>query len=899
MNAIDAGNRLCIPALGARVETGPWQWANMPPAWLLALLVIVGFLGIRSIYAQERGRATPAGRFFLACLRTISLILIFLVLAGPYREERTTMTERSHLVVLVDSSASMSTKDSYPPEEAERLLEAAFPKSAERPRELDMSRGELVKRVLTANDGESLGAWNDRFVLHTFAFDSDWRSLGSTELKRGTDDENDEDASDALKSMREKILAMPLDGGRTRLGAVLRNVANEFARRQDQDLAGVILISDGRDTSDGEPPGQVLASLGALQEALKVTAVGVGNPASGKNLWLERVRAKEVVLIRDEVIFESALRHTGFDGAPVQVSMTIHQVADAKGNAIEPREYKLPTKALKHAQADIAALGAGDESTPVRLRAPFDRAGTFRVTLKAQLQDDADRRADSVPEDDTSVHELRVIDQRIKVLFVDHRPRRDWRFLSDYLTREPPDAMVGDDGPSKGRFQVHVLMQLADPSFRQPSSPGERPIRAFPRTRSELFQYDVIIWGDVKWTALAPSTEACREILQLVADFVDEGGGVVLQAGTDNNPIEYLNTPLAQLLPVTVRRSDIAGDEDLTKPFRLDLTAAGAAHPMFRVVEGVDGGVPTPERVAQVWRGEDPTSENWLWYWMYRARGGLRPGALDLARIRPGGRTDLKDDRGRPLVAFAAMNYGKGKVFWSSLDTVSRIRDGQGNRVYGPFWEQVIRYLATYRLLGGNKRFKIFTDKESYFVGETANITFTALDQYYEPLEDDMLGGVHIERVDKGLVVSSTALEGDRRPESLRDEGIPGSYRLLLPLRQPGTVRIFIDRSDEAGRGERAERRIQVNFRAKEDILKVPDHEQLREIMRATHGKGVDPTLLGLHELSQFVATMKTQPREKVLDRKEETQWDNLLTLLLAVLLLAIEWALRKRWQMV
>ena len=84
-------------------------------------------------------------------------------------------------------------------------------------------------------------------------------------------------------------------------------------RRQDQHLAGVVLISDGRDTSDGEPPQQVLAAMGPVKEKLRVAAIGLGNPASGKDLWVDRIRAKEVVLVRDNVIFETALRHTDFE----------------------------------------------------------------------------------------------------------------------------------------------------------------------------------------------------------------------------------------------------------------------------------------------------------------------------------------------------------------------------------------------------------------------------------------------------------------------------------------------------------------------------------------------------------------------------------------------------------
>ena len=90
-----------------------------------------------------------------------------------------------------------------------------------------------------------------------------------------------------------------------------------------------------------------------------------------------------------------------------------------------------------------------------------------------------------------------------------------------------------------------------------------------------------------------------------------------------------------------------------------------------------------------------------------------------------------------------------------------------------------------------------------------------------------------------------------------------------------------------------------MKFRAREDILKVPDHETLRDIVKATNPEIATPKVHKLHEMATAVAEMQERPRERVLDRRERTQWDKMWVLLAMAALMAIEWLLRKRWQMI
>lgn len=902
-----------LAAVETRTETGGWRWADLPAPWLLVLVAGALFLGLRWLYRRERGRAGASVRALLAALRAAALVAVLLLLAGPYREEVRTSEDKSHLVLLIDTSASMLNEDGYGADDERRLLAAGWPEGSgeRRPARLgeapDPSRLGLVKRLLLVQDGRLLERLAERFVLHVFAFDEDWRSLGGTEPETESRREGGEVSErELLAALRGRIGALEARGARTRIGHVLKSVAAQFLGRADQQLAGVVLITDGQDTGDGAPPLEVVTGLPDARQ-LHVEAVGLGNPDSDKNLRVEPIRAKDVVLARDEVLFESALRHKGFRGAATETTLRVERIVDAEGRRLDPPQ-PVEVGDGERARVTLATEALPDEQTPVpvRLWAPFDEPGTYRVSIASRLRDEARAREDAVLDDNVQTHELLVRDESIRVLFVDREPRYDWRFLSTYLTREaPPRATAGGRAP-RSRFLTHALLQSADPTVEQPytRSPGMLPRKRFPLDRAELFAYDVLILGDVDLQALAPTPERRKELFALIRAFVEEGGGLALQAGTDlKNPLDLLGTPLADLLPIVAADTDGPATQSSFpwrdgRSFRLRLTEAGAQHPAFQLF-GADRERerPSPERVARIWEGADPdtaVSQQWTWYWTYRCMAGLRPGAVALATaFRPGHPDEraLLDAHGQPLVALATMSFGRGRVFWSSIDDISRIRHRNGDQYYGAFWEQIVRELAVYRLLGGDRRFKIFPQEDEVEVGQTAEILILAQDERYQPLDVPFLDGVHVELPDNAGRID---LEGDRRPESTAKEGgAPGEYRFRLPVTMPGTHLVWIEQKGEgANLGDRAERRFKGVTRAREDSLKLPNHRVLEAIAAETGGHM--HRLAGLPDLSPTAQTVT-----RVLDRQRRTQWDKPWVLFVLVGLLGLEWALRKRLQMV
>jgi hypothetical protein len=855
------------------VEQGPLRWTSAPAAWVLALLVAGIVLWAVSVYRRERGNLSPGARAGLASLRVLALLLPLLALFGPYRERVRKTFEKSRLVVLVDTSASMKTVDRYPPESEQRLDEALRDPGAAGGASRDLSRLDVVKRLLSRADARVLRSLADRFVLHVVAFDEELRSLGTTDPAVAPDAlASGAEPADRVAETVARLAEQTPRGARTRIGAALRSVARVFAR-EDRPLAGVVLLTDGRDNAE-ERPEDVLATLGKGAEDLHVAAVGLGDPRLAKNLRVDRVIAKDVVLVQDEVGFQAVLRHKGFAGVDgVEVSMSVVRVADGSGDLPEPVEWRPPATRTSVLSRRVR-LGGEEESTTAALRAEFGEPGTYEVRIAARLPE-PHAREDAVREDDVAVHRLRVMDQRIKVLLADYTLRHESWFLKNLLVRE--STHPGDPR----RVDAQVFVQSFDPEVEQPHGRELPALRAFPSTRAEVFSYDVVVLGDVVWRELAAPgadrEERSKEILSLLREFVAEGGGLALVAGVDRNPSAFLDTPLQDLLPVLVRSSDRGAEPSSSRPFRVAPTEEGRAHPILSVYPDA-----TPEGVDLLWRER----EGWDWYWLYPTPGGLKPGAYALARVLGGG-PELRDERQEPLPVFAAMSYGNGRVFFSAIDQIYRIRREHGDAYYGAFWDEAIRWLATYRLLSGNRRVKIFTDKPSYFVGERATVTVEAYDTDYRPLAGASLPGMQVADPDGRLLVQGPGDLPQADPEA------PGVFRKQVPLLQSGTYRIWVDPLDRSS-GGRAEHSVEARFATQEDQDTLPDHAVLAAVARRTAGSGPHPPW----DLGRVVSDLPERATERVLDRESIPLWDNGWVLLAAVVLLGLEWALRKRLQL-
>ena len=818
------------------------RWHALPPAWVLVLIVIplvalIGWWGYRNESDLTRGR-----RLLLGGLRAAALLFFLLVFFGPYMELSEMQTVRAHLVVLVDSSDSMSTQDDYETADAAAMAQATGLPQNEL---VARSRLELARAVLTNADSGLLERWTDDFRVHVFSFGSQLTAVASTGDETAADAEIEgPDALSAADRLRKGLAGVHAGEPSTRLGQAVGSVLDTF-RLRDEPVAGVIVLSDGQDNAGAPSP--LLAGRRAGSLNVPVFAVGVGDPRSPRNINVANLRAKEVVLARDTALFEFSVRGKGFEGRPARVEM------QRLGADDEPTGPKLAIA------PDAIVLAGGDEEQQVKVTHTFVRPGTYALRLGVPPQPE-----ERITSDNWVTHTIRVIDRKIKVLYVEGPPRWEFNYLSNALTRDH-DTML-----------VHTLLLGGDPDTPQRAtrSPGWDSLdfsQGVP-DREQLFEYDVIILGDVEPYSLGPSPADAERAWQNIHEFVEKGGGLVMLSGVRYNPSRYRDTPLSALLPVVIDRTAENTDPEIDSAtgFGFRVTPEGERSPLMNVAGD-------PEVSKRLWE----TDPDWRQYTSYPT---LR--AKTLARVLAVSDHPRHDNKFGPRPLIATMLYGRGRVLFVGVEELWRLRREAGDRYFYRFYGEAVRFLATYKLQGGNKRFKILTDRDSYALDDPVRVTLDVLDRDFNPsaepsqtLQLDMPGNVPGTREQVELTVPNAGAE---LPGVFLRTIVPtraGQYRLSAETKVPGE--------------EPAEKLFSVVRSSLEGRDLLLDEATLRSVAE-TSSAG---RYLHLWDLPQLAPPRRSKPVPT--DVRPDDIWDSSWTLMLALGLLGTEWLLRKRYQLV
>jgi hypothetical protein len=244
---------------------------------------------------------------------------------------------------------------------------------------------------------------------------------------------------------------------------------------------------------------------------------------------------------------------------------------------------------------------------------------------------------------------------------------------------------------------------------------------------------------------------------------VDKGGGILFIAGESFNPLGYRGTPLETLLPIELAeaRNPTAVGNAISS-YRPELTVEGRSSPIFRFGEGEAAS-------AQIWQNLPEL------FWYFEAPR-KKPGALVLAE--------------HPTVAGAegklALDLyqfpGTGKAMFHAFDDTWRWRFRAGDKYFGRFWVQAIRFLARSRLVG-QKQAEIQTDRRRYERGQPIQVRVRFPNPGLAPAGGKVM--VQVERNHLGpRKLTLTQLPGTRNVfEGALPQAPEGDYEVrLLPL---------------------------------------------------------------------------------------------------------------------
>ena len=281
--------------------------------------------------------------------------------------------------------------------------------------------------------------------------------------------------------------------------------------------------------------------------------------------------------------------------------------------------------------------------------------------------------------------------KKLRVLYVEAYPRYEFRFVKTLLERETESAR-------SRAVDLDVLWLDASAGHWQLDKSTERLRGALP-TKTQLFEYDAIIYGDVN-PALLPKANAFYADL---SEFVRErGGGLVVLAGEQANPHKLWDSPLAELLPIlptdAVAKSggppptpENPGlrEEYLPKP-----TPLGRTHPMLRF----SSNEAENERIWSTLKG---------FYW--GSSGYRRKPAAEVLATHPNKPADGEANAKHPLIL--QQFVGKGRVVFLGFDETWRWRFRSQEERFNQFWGQLLTAVARNRVI----RVELKTDKQTAY----------------------------------------------------------------------------------------------------------------------------------------------------------------------------------------
>ncbi len=321
-----------------------------------------------------------------------------------------------------------------------------------------------------------------------------------------------------------------LPGSGTRLFGVISRALADVPREA---VSGIVLITDGAVHDAPE-------TLEALGIDTPVHTLLTGNRGESDRR-IELLDAPRYGIVDKPLVLAFRVLDEKAQGGTVPVSLTIDDQ--------EPLTYDVPV----------------GERYEVRF-AP-DHAGISVVRLDAALRED-----ELTPVNNSAVIAVNGIRENLKVLLISgevHSGERVWR-----------NSLKSDTSVELVHFTI----------LRPPEKPDNTPIRelaliSFPVR--ELFEvklneFDLIIFDRYRKRGVIPEA-----YLQAIADYVTDGGAMLVAAGPDfASPLGLHNTVLGDLMPL--RPNGVV----LEEPFRVTPTDVGLRHPVTADLPGIAGDPP-------------------------------------------------------------------------------------------------------------------------------------------------------------------------------------------------------------------------------------------------------------------------------------------------------------------
>lgn len=458
--------------------------ASFVAAGIAAVIMAAALITYRSVGVNGRTR----DRVVLTVLRMAALALVVFCLFRPTLIVKAAIPQQNVVAVLLDDSRSMQIADWTD----------------------NQPRAEFLRQQLAANSSPLLKALSDRFLVRVFRFSS---------------------TAGRVNSVKD----LTFGGSQTKIGAALDGVRDELAGLP---VAGVVLVTDGADTSEGSLTNTL---LNLKAEKLPVFTVGVGSAKLPRDVQIDRVSTPRTVLKGASLLVDAVITQSGYAGQTVTLDV------EDDGRIVGSQKVQLPVD--------------GSPAT-VRVRATASEPGPRVFSFKV-----APQQGEVVTQNNVRQSLVDVRDTREKILYFEGEPRSEMKFIR---------RAVADDK----NLQIVTLQRTADNKFlRLDVDTPDELLGGFPKTRDELFAFHGLILGSIEAAAFS------ADQLQMIADFVDRRGGGLLMLGGARSFGEggYGGTPVADALPLVIDPRTRAAEPTTFARLKVLPTRAGQAHAVTQI----------------------------------------------------------------------------------------------------------------------------------------------------------------------------------------------------------------------------------------------------------------------------------------------------------------------------
>lgn len=571
-----------------------------PPDWRwLGGLGATAVLLIGLSYAFARGRGGPVVRTVCAALRIAAIAGLVICLLDPQHVERLLHPHKARLAIVMDASQSMATTDT--------------------------AGGRLA----------AARSWTDQHILKGLPAGVEVVPLVFSDVLRRPTNHSPLNATGSISAIAGA------------LGSVL-------AAPGDESLTGVILLSDGIETTSQSPE--------AVARQFRRRGIPIHTIATGTTNEM-----------RDVVLEQLQVRRSAANDAPTKVTLDLRSPGFKGSNVTVQIRRGRDTLAVKTVRLNGSNQPVEVEFTP--------RGKGFQVFEVVASQQPGEWLAAN----NQRKFGLEIVDPTLRVLYMEGTPQQssspmpEWKYLKDALQSDT-NIQVRVLYRQLGNNGQYLNTVDSDPLTGERAYPVEHPTEGFPRTLQKLLEYDVVIHSDIRRESF--NTNQLDAIARLVEQH---GGGFVMIGGNSAfGRGGYHKTVLDRIIPLAME----GAYDNEASPVQLRVPANVWTHPLISIGA-------TPADTRRIWTDKFPT--------LY--------GYNRVERAKPGATVLGTGDDG--VILLAVQQVGRGRTMAFTSDTTRSwgrdfetlwgepIRGGRelseancDSRYYRSFWVNAVRWLA-------------------------------------------------------------------------------------------------------------------------------------------------------------------------------------------------------------